>query len=87
MEDTDALQEEEDHVDGCLCGVEFNQSDALADADLPPAAGGVQAAVEERGDEDSIDGCDADFNNSDVTTDRELPVATGGVVQVDPARG
>jgi hypothetical protein len=79
MEDTDALHEDEDQIDGCLCGVEFN-SDALADADLPPAAGGVQAAVEEHRDEDEVDGCDVRSNGNDVTTDRELPVAAGGVL-------
>jgi hypothetical protein len=73
------VHEDEDRVDSCLCGVKFNESDAVSDTDLPPAAGGVQAAVDKHDNEDGVDGCNVDFNGNDVTTDRELPVASGGV--------
>lgn len=81
MEDTAAPQfhEDEDRVDGCICNLEFDESDALSDGDLPPAAGGVQTAVESHDDEEGIDGCDVDFNADGVTTDEELPAAAGGV--------
>lgn len=89
MEDTGAphVHEDEDHVDGCTCDVEFDESDALSDTELPLAAGGVQAADEEHDDEDSIDGCDADFNGTDATTDKELPVAVGGMLEMMPSWG
>jgi hypothetical protein len=72
------LQGDEDVADGCFCDIEFDERNAVCDRDLPPAAGGVQAAIEKHGDEDRIDGCDVDFNTNDVTMDWELPVATGG---------
>ncbi len=59
------VHEDEDRVDSCLCGVKFNQSDAVSDTDLPPAAGGVQAAVGKHDDEDGVDGCDVDFKGND----------------------
>lgn len=82
MEDAAApgFHEDEDRLDGCLCDVEFNETDATSDRDLPPAAGGVQAAVDKHGDEDGVDGCAVGFNGSDATTDRELPIAAGGVL-------
>lgn len=73
------VHEDEDRVDGCLCDVKFNEGDAVSDKDLPPAAGGVQAAAEKHDDEDGVDGCDVDVDSNDVTTDAELPVAAGGV--------
>jgi hypothetical protein len=33
---------EEDHI--CACDLEFDDSDITADADLPPARGGVEVA-------------------------------------------
>ena len=75
------VHEDEDQIDSCTCGIEFDESDAFSDAELPPAAGGVQAAGEEPGDEDGIDGCDVDFNGPDVTPDDELPIAVGGVLE------
>ena len=39
---------EEDHIDGCGCGFEFRPGDATADADLPPARGGVEGAAGRR---------------------------------------
>lgn len=85
MEDTGApyVHEDEDHVDGCTCNVEFDESDALSDTELPLAAGGVQAADEE----DGIDGCDVDFNGTDATTDEELPIAVGGMLEMMPSWG
>jgi hypothetical protein len=82
MEDTAAphFHEDED-VDSCICDIEFNAIDHVFDADLPPAAGGVQAAVEEHDNEDDIDGCLVDFNIDEVTTDEELPIAAGGVLR------
>jgi hypothetical protein len=89
MEDTGAsyVHEDEDQVDGCTSDVEFDESDALSDTELPLAAGGVQAADEEHGDEDGIDGCDADFNGTDATTDKELPIAVGGMLEMMPSWG
>jgi hypothetical protein len=85
MEDKTAPHphEDEDRDDGCLSDVEFNESDALSDTDLPSSAGGVQAAIEEHDDEDGIDGCDVEFNSNEVTTDEELPVAAGGITSVE----
>jgi hypothetical protein len=37
---------EEDHI--CACDVEFTDADATADADLPPARGGVEVARSNR---------------------------------------
>jgi hypothetical protein len=79
------VHEDEDQIDGCTCDVEFDQSDALSDVELPPAAGGVQAARQGLGDEDAIDGCDVDFNSPDVTTDEELPITAGGVLEAVPS--
>ena len=70
---------DEDDVDGC--DVEFQDSDATPDAELPPASGGVVAAAapEAPADEDGIDGCDVEFGDTDTTRDEDLPVAIGGV--------
>jgi hypothetical protein len=38
---------EDDHVDGC--DVEIGEADATADADLPPARGGVEVVRAKRG--------------------------------------
>src|SRR5882757_2205648 len=73
------FQKNEESVDGCVCDIELNQSEALSDAELPPTSGGVQAAVENRDNEDSFDGCGLAFNADILTTDRELPAAAGGV--------
>ena len=81
------FQQDEEGVDGCVCDVKFNQSDALSDSELPPASGGVQAAVEKRGDEDSIDGCDVKFNANQLITDQELPAAAGGVQKAGSSAG
>jgi hypothetical protein len=76
---TPHVHEDEEQVDSCTCDIEFDESDVFSDAELPPAAGGVQAAGEAPGDEDGIDGCDVDCNGPDVTTDDELPITVGGV--------
>jgi hypothetical protein len=69
---------DEDAVDGC--DVEFQDSDATPDAELPPAAGGVVAATPEaQAEEDGIDGCDVEFGDTEATRDEDLPVAVGGV--------
>ena len=81
------FQQDEGGVDGCVCDVKFNQSDALPDSELPPASGGVQAAAEKRGDEDRIDGCDVKFNANQLTTDQELPAAAGGVQKAGSSAG
>ena len=64
---------DEDDIDGC--DVEFHDSDATPDDELPTAIGGV--AISGEGDE--IDGCDVDFDDLDATADEDLPAATGGV--------
>lgn len=74
-----AAKGHEDDVDGCVCDIKFHDDDATSDADLPAAAGGVEAARMQSADADDADGCDLDFNESEPTTDEELPVATGGV--------
>ena len=81
------FQGDDDRVDGCVCDVKFNRSDALSDSELPQASGGVKAAVEKRDDEDGIDGCDVKFNTNQLTTDRELPAAAGGVQKAGLSRG
>jgi len=43
--------------------MEFDESEAISDTDLPPSAGGVQAADETRDDEDGIDGSDVEFDD------------------------
>lgn len=78
---TPHVHEDEDQIDSCTCDIEFDESDALSDVELPPAAGGVQTAREELADEDGIDGCDVDFNGPDMTTDEELPITGGGVLE------
>ena len=80
MTDASHVHEHEDAVDGCICGLEFSQSDVISDADLPPAAGGMQTALEKPDNEEDIDGCDVDFNVNDATQDVELPVAAGGTL-------
>ena len=66
--------ENEDDIDGC--DINFNEEDATADEDLPPAEGGVEDGNE---NEDDIDGCDIDFSEEDATADEDLPPAEGGV--------
>jgi len=86
MTDASHVHEHEDAVDGCICGVEFNQNDVMSDADLPPAAGGMQPALEQHDNEEDLDGCDVDFNINDVTQDVELPVAAGGTLDINDRR-
>jgi hypothetical protein len=82
---TPHVHEDDDQTDSCPCDVEFDQSDALSDVELPPVAGGVQTTREELADEDRIDGCDLDFNGPDVTTDEELPITGGGALEAVPS--
>jgi hypothetical protein len=35
---------DEDDIDGCGCGRELAEADAVSDADLPPARGGVETS-------------------------------------------
>ena len=79
------FHEDEEDIDGCLCNVEFDENEVLADADLPPVTGGVHAAIEKFDNEDAIDGCDLDLDPNEVTTDRELPIAVGGVFKIQPS--
>ena len=80
----DIVQYDEDAVDNCLCDIKLDKAEIVADADLPPSAGGVEAAAEEYGNEDSVDGCDVDFKTDDPIADEELPAATGGVIHIKP---
>jgi hypothetical protein len=75
----EAGPDDEEHIDGCSCCVELQESEATPDAELPAASGGVIAAAEEPQDQDGIDGCDTVLSNTDGTTDEELPAATGGI--------
>lgn len=74
---------DEDRIDGC--DVEFLDSDATPDAELPAAKGGVKIVRGKRlrsvrvHEEDHIDGCDVEFLDSEATPDAALPAATGGV--------
>lgn len=67
-----------EHTDGC--DLDFT-ADVTRDADLPPASGGVQRALESRESAapDDADGCELDFATAVLTHDAELPVTTGGV--------
>lgn len=69
----------EDDIDGCTCDVVIHEDEVTLDAELPAAAGGLQAVEPRHDDADSFDGCDVDFNVADVTADEDLPVATGGI--------
>ena len=69
---------DEDDVDGC--DVEFQDSDATLDTELPPATGGVTVVVPVLQDgEDDLDGCDLEFDDDNPTRDEDLPEAIGGV--------
>jgi hypothetical protein len=70
---------DEDDIDGCVCGVEFNAGTATLDSQLPPAFGGVAEPSQPPENEDGIDGCDAIPSGTNFTTDEELPPAVGGV--------
>jgi len=78
MEDPGAPHSDDDdlHVDGCLCDVEIDASEMIADADLPAATGGVRLADVPPGDEEE-DACG--FEVTDATEDEDLPAAVGGV--------
>ena len=65
-----------DKTDGC--DLDF-QGDPTADADLPPAAGGVQRPAPSASDPDHTDGCDLHFDEGALTPDEALPAASGGV--------
>lgn len=73
MEVEPNIDADEDDIDGC--DVEFHDSDATPDQDLPMAVGGVEIS----GEGDEVDGCDVDFDDMDATADEDLPAATGGV--------
>lgn len=73
MEVEPNIDADEDDIDGC--GIEFHDSDATPDQELPMAVGGVQIV----GEGDDVDGCDVDFDDMDATADEDLPAAEGGV--------
>ena len=73
-----AADQQQHDVDGCVCDIELTAAEITSDADLPPAAGGVQTLAGE-GADDEADGCDLDFSEAEPTSDEDLPVATGGV--------
>jgi hypothetical protein len=66
----------DEDVDGCLCDVEINPIEMIADTDLPAAAGGVRLTEAPPGD-DGEDVCG--FEVTDATADEHLPAAVGGV--------
>ena len=74
-----ANDDKENHIDGCLCDLEIDESDLISDAELPATSGGVEPGRADFEDDADIDGCDVDFDRPDITPDEELPVATGGV--------
>ena len=66
------------HLDHCPCDIAVGEADIPADADLPPATGGLHLASVHADDEDQVDGCDIDFLAHAATGDEDLPSATGG---------
>jgi hypothetical protein len=72
------IDEDDDHVDGCVCDLERDDGEATLDVELPAATGGVEAPS--HGDAESVDDVgDVEIDEAEVTTDEELPVAIGGV--------
>jgi hypothetical protein len=65
----------DDDADGCLCDIEIDTAETIADADLPPPSGGVRWAAVSPGDDDQ-DVCG--FAVTDPTSDENLPAAAGG---------
>jgi hypothetical protein len=79
-QDDHPVEGHEDDIDHCVCDIDLPEDEATSDADLPAAAGGVEAARGQSAEiAEDTDGCDLDFNESDPTTDEELPVAIGGI--------
>jgi hypothetical protein len=74
--DADGTHNHDDDADGCLCGIEIDAAEMIADADLPPASGGVRPAEVSPGDDDE-DACGCEI--TDPTSDENLPAAAGGV--------
>jgi hypothetical protein len=72
--------EDEENVDGCLCGTEHLEDELTSDEELHPATGGIASPPEEfLENEDDIDGCELDFTTAEQTNDEELPVSVGGI--------
>jgi len=73
--------EDDDDLDGCLCGLELDENDPItSDMELPEVSGGVEIAVADPDPaSEGLDGCDLDFNEGELTSDEELPPAAGGV--------
>lgn len=69
--------EEHEHVEGCLCGMELADDEITMDSELPEAFGALELMIAADDDMPDSDGCDLDFG-TDVTGDQELPVASGG---------
>jgi hypothetical protein len=82
MEDNAALHlhfhENDDGVDGCICEFEFDESDVLAGADVPPTA--YKQWSGNTGGPGSIEGCDADFDAHEVTINQKPLITAGGVL-------
>ena len=72
------VHDADEDPDGCLCDIQISANDAVTDADLPEATGGVEAANATAGGEET-DGCDVDFEDGQPTGDENLPEARGGV--------
>jgi len=68
----------DDHEDGCGCGAGLKATDAIKDADLPEARGGIAAALSMELD-DGSDGCDFTVKRGEATGDEDLPEARGGM--------
>lgn len=72
--------EDEEDIDGCMCGTEHLEHEATSDEELPPATGGIASSAEEiLANEDDIDTCELDFTTAEQTKDEELPVSVGGI--------
>jgi hypothetical protein len=77
--DASPVADVDEDADDCICGLEHREDEATADAELPPASGGVGIDEEEPQDnEDDVDGCALDFTQAEQTDDKELPAAVGG---------
>lgn len=75
----------EDDIDGCLCGINIDEIDAVDDKDLPAASGGVTIIADAvSGDETATSSADFEIDEAEATPDEQLPAVVGGVVLQPP---
>lgn len=70
---------DDDETDSCLCGIPFDEIDAVDDVDLPASCGGVVVIEQTTNDDNDAGGNDVEIGEAEATPDEELPPATGGV--------